>query len=111
MPWKVETPEPVLKTHVNLPEHAPPSSPAEADQHDAAKSFLRSLALAVGRPNDPVLISIDGHANPEHGDGDQPEHITITVTAAHHPDSEPVPSGEPIEIPTASGDVHRMTAN
>lgn len=28
MPWKVETPEPVLKTHVNLPEHAPAGSHA-----------------------------------------------------------------------------------
>jgi hypothetical protein len=96
--------------HVNVPD-LEPSSPAEADQWDAARSFLRSVALAVGRPNDPVHISLSGHANPDHGDGDQPESITITVTAAHHPESEPVASGDVIEIPTESGDTHRMTAH
>ncbi len=58
---------------------------AAAEQIDAVLEALENLAGVVGRPGDKLIVSLSGHANPDHGpcEGWADERISITITA--HP--------------------------
>lgn len=56
---------------------------AARDQEQAAAFAAAILAHSVGRPTDDVVVTMSGHANPDHAPtpGWADEFVTITVTA------------------------------
>ena len=116
MSWSTRTAEPITKDHagrvgddaIPVPSNVEPGSEAD-DQFRAATSFLRSLALAVGRPGDHVTIAVSGHANPGHApaSGYAEETVTITVTAVPRSEADAhTPGG--VSLTDHTGAVHAM---
>jgi hypothetical protein len=62
------------------------------DHLTAAKQAIATLAAAIGRPDDELVVTISGHANPDHAprDGWADEFISISVSV-RRPDA-PAPS-------------------
>lgn len=63
---------------------------AAADQEAAAARAAVVLATAVGLPADSVVVTMSGHANPDHAPhgGSAPEFIQISVRVAPRPAEE-----------------------
>jgi len=70
----IDITEPTLSDEVRVEQRA---------QLDAAIEAARSLAKVVGRPTDRVVVTMSGHANPDHAprSGWANECITVSVTA------------------------------
>lgn len=85
MSWTTRTPEPVAKDAIALdePQLYDVVEAEQREQFDAALDAAKALAGVVGRPGDPVIVTLNGHANPGHSprDGWSNETITITVSA------------------------------
>ncbi len=66
---------------------------AYAEHIAMAKRVATMLADVIGLPDDPVMVSMSGHANPGHAplEGSGREFIRVTVAAHPRPDTtEPV---------------------
>lgn len=94
MTWTAHTPVPIDREQFQFfgPQDPfqtwpPGCETAATDQVKAARDAAFRLLYAVGRPNEPVTVSISGHANPGHepyeGAGD--EYITVTVHTHRKP--------------------------
>ncbi len=48
-------------------------------------AVAQAAADAIGQPSDVVLVSVSGHANPDHGkaDGYSNEHLTVSVSVVN----------------------------
>lgn len=48
-------------------------------------AIAQAAADAIGQPGDRVLVSVSGHANPDHGkaDGYSNEHLTVSVSVVN----------------------------
>lgn len=89
MSWSTGTPEPVDKDaipHIEAPavnEQTDGLAEAQTEQASRAYEAAALLAQQVGRPEDQVVVTMSGHANPGHAprDGWSDETITVTVSA------------------------------
>jgi hypothetical protein len=95
MSWVTRTQEPVTKDGLTL--DAPTLSDVveveQAEQFAAALEAAKVLVRAVGRADDEVTVTLNGHANPQHGPraGWSSETITICVTAVPKVDTPEAP--------------------
>jgi hypothetical protein len=85
MSWSTSTPEAVAKDAIALNE-PPLSDVVEAEQRaqfETATEVAKALAEVVGRPGDKVIVTLSGHANPDHGqrEGWANEVVTVCVYA------------------------------
>lgn len=85
MSWNTSTPEPIAKDAIVLddPHLSDVVEAEQREQFEGALKVVEALARVVGRPEDAVLVSISGHANPAHGprSGWANEFVAITVSA------------------------------
>jgi hypothetical protein len=85
MSWGTRTEEPVAKDAIDLdaPQLSDVVETEQGEQFAAALEAAKLLAKTVGRPDDAVLVTLNGHANPEHGPrpGWSNETITVSVSA------------------------------
>lgn len=58
------------------------------DHVAAIHTAVEHLAGVVGRPEDPLYVSISGHANPDHAPADGWADETITVSISARPAKE-----------------------
>jgi hypothetical protein len=84
MSWSART-DAVAKDAIALDE-PPLSDVVEVEQRaqfEAAVEAAKALAAVVGRPSDAVIVTLNGHANPDHGPraGWANETITVSVSA------------------------------
>lgn len=87
-------------------EHDGQRAASERDEQVAAAvAAVKALVKTVGRPGDPVVVSITGHANPAHEPAERvsDEFIAIAVHVDGNADLDP-PAPAPVEEP-AVGEV------
>jgi len=89
MSWSASTPDAIAKDSDfdagiagTVQQHPDGVTAAYNEQLAAAIEAAKTLAAAVGRPDDHVHLHLSGHANPEHApyEGWSDETITITVS-------------------------------
>lgn len=90
MSWGNNNLQPIRKDQIAEIEIDPQTVPegcegAFADQLAAARTAAEVLAESVGGPDSLVIVSMGGHANPDHasnheGYGDETIHVAVSIT-------------------------------
>lgn len=85
MSWGTNTSGEVHKGSIDpaVPQLSDDVAEEQGAQFEAALDAARKLAAVVGRPDDPVTVTLHGHANPGHGPrtGWANETVTVVVSA------------------------------
>lgn len=78
---KTDLPQALTDARAKVEEHL---DEAMDDHVDAALEAIPALAETVGRPEDHVMISVAGHANPGHApvEGWSDDTLTISISVA-----------------------------